>query len=182
MNHPTEAQVIDAATPGLDALGGMVAGIDAEAAAALDPSHGQPGQQPDMPQGPDYLRGAQGIVDMGRALVGGFAPGAEWDEATGTRMAASLAPVFEKYGIDMESAMPCELVALIVCGPVLYQSARGIAHKIKMDRYALEHARPGMSDPNTVKGAERAAAESVPADSGEALAASIRNANVFPVM
>jgi hypothetical protein len=189
MNQPiAEAQVIDASTPGLDSLGGMVAGIDAEAAAALDPSQGQPGQP--APQGPDYLRGASGMVDMARAMIGGFAPGAEWDEATSGRMAASLAPVFEKYGIDMETAMPCELVALVVCGPVLYQSARGIAHKIKMDRLALADARPGVRDPNTVAGAARAAESAQAAaqsnvpdlQAAERLAASVRAANVFPDM
>jgi nucleoside diphosphate kinase len=187
-----EAQVIDAATPGLDSLGGMVAGIDAEAAAALDPSSQVPPGQPGAaPQGPDYLRGASGIVDMARAMIGGFAPGAEWDEATSGRMAASLAPVFEKYGLDMETAMPCELVALVVCGPVLYQSARGIAHKIKMDRLALADARPGVNDPNTVRGAHAVspAANVAPApdnvpdlQAAERLAASVRAANVFPDM
>ncbi|MDR5739500.1 hypothetical protein [Caballeronia sp. LZ016] len=168
---------------GLDSLAGMVAGIDGEAAAALDPSLGQPGQQADIPQGPDYLRGASGIVDMARAMIGGYAPGAEWDEATGQRMALSLAPVFEKYGWDMEAAMPCELVALVVCGPVLYQSARAVAFKIKADRYALEAARPGVDDPNTVVGAQRAAASAAP-DGGnaEALAAAVRSAKVFPDM
>ncbi|WP_250479024.1 MULTISPECIES: hypothetical protein [unclassified Caballeronia] len=182
MGDMAEGQVMDA-MPGLDSLGGMAAGIDAEAAAALDPSQGQPGQPGAMPQGPDYLKGATGTVEMVRALIGGFAPGAEWDDATSVRMGASLAPVFEKYGIDMESHMPCELVALFVCGPVLYQSAKAVAFKLKMDRYALENSRPGMTDPNTVKGADIArAAESAPADSGEALAASLRDANVFPVM
>lgn len=187
MGDMNEAAVMEHA--GLDSLAGMVAGIDGEAAAALDPSLGQPGQHGDIPQGPDYERGARGIVDMGRALVGGFAPGAEWDEATSGRMAASLAPVFAKYGWDMESAMPCELVALVVCGPVLYQSARGIAHKIKMDRYALENTRPGVTDPNTVVGAARAAANVAPVPdnvpdlaAGERLAAAVSAAKVFPDM
>ncbi|SAK68223.1 hypothetical protein AWB76_04071 [Caballeronia temeraria] len=178
MGDMAEAQAMDA-MPGLDSLGGMAAGIDAEAAGALNPemSGAMPGQP--VPTGPDYERGARGIVDMTRAMIGGYAPGAEWDEATSGRMAASLAPVFEKYGWDMEAAMPCELVALVVCGPVLYQSARAVALKIKQDRYALENARPGMADPNTVKGAER---DSAPADSAEALAAAVRNAKVFPDM
>ncbi|MEW6339611.1 MAG: hypothetical protein AB1704_02830 [Pseudomonadota bacterium] len=145
---------------GLDALGGMVAGIDAQAAAALNPemSGAAPGAPADT--GPDYHRGACGIVDLARGMIGGYAPGAEWDEPTSARMAASLAPVFEKYGWDVEGAFPCELVALMVCGPVLYQSARAVAFKIKADRYALENARPGVTDPNTIKGA--AAAESGP--------------------
>ncbi|RQQ65552.1 hypothetical protein [Burkholderia stagnalis] len=185
---PVEKPTLDA-SPGLDALGGMVAGVDAEAAAALDPSLAPGAAAEAMPQGPDYLRGARGIVDMTRAMIGGYAPGAEWDEPTSDRMAASLAPVFEKYGWDMESAMPCELVALVVCGPVLYQSARAVAFKIRADRYALENARPGMGDPNTIGGAARAesGAQAAPVASGEgnagaALAEAVRSAKVFPDM
>lgn len=91
---------------GLDALGGMVAGIDAQAAAALNPemSGAAPGAPADT--GPDYHRGACGIVDLARGMIGGYAPGAEWDEPTSARMAASLAPVFEKYGWDVEGAFP----------------------------------------------------------------------------
>jgi hypothetical protein len=145
---------------GFASLGGMGAAIDGEAAAALNPemSGAAPGMQVDT--GPDYHKGASGIVALARGMIGGYAPGAEWDESTSERMAASLAPVFEKYGWDMESAVPCELLALMVCGPVLYQSARAVAFKIKQDRYALENARPGARDPNTIMGA--AAAESGP--------------------
>ncbi|CAB3726130.1 hypothetical protein [Paraburkholderia rhynchosiae] len=174
---------------GLDALGGMVAGVDAEAAAALNPdmSATAPGGQVDM--GPDYHKGACGVVDLARGMIDGYAPGAAWDDATSARMAASLTPVFEKYGWDVESAFPCELVALMVCGPVLYQSARAVAFKIKQDRYALENARPGVTDPNTIKGA--AAAESGPpagsagtgeADAAAALAEAVRTAKIFPDM
>lgn len=145
---------------GFASLGGLGAAIDAEAAAALNPEMSGMAPGASMPPGPDYHKGACGIVDLARGMIGGYAPGAEWDEPTSARMAASLAPVFEKYGWDVEGAFPCELVALMVCGPVLYQSARAVALKIKQDRFALENAKPGMSDPNTIKGA--AAAESGP--------------------
>lgn len=183
MGDMNEAQAFEAG-PGLDSLGGMVAGIDADASAALDPSLNHPGAP--VPEGPDYLTGARGIVDMGRAMIGGYAPGAEWDEETSGRMAMSLAPVFEKYGWDMNAAMPCELIALVVCGPVLYQSARAVALKIKMDRYALENARPGMDDPNTVRGAQRAAesahAPGAVQGADAALAQAVAAAKVFPDM
>lgn len=151
---PVEKPTLDIpAGAGFASLGGMGAAIDGEAAAALNPamSGAVPGAPVDM--GPDYHKGACGIVDLARGMIGGYAPGAEWDEPTSARMAASLAPVFEKYGWDVEGAFPCELVALMVCGPVLYQSARAVALKIKQDRFALEHAQRGMTDPNTVKGA-----------------------------
>jgi hypothetical protein len=148
--HPTLDMPAGA---GFASLGGMGAAIDGEAAAALNPdmAPGAPGAPADT--GPDYHRGAAGMVDLARGMIGGYAPGAEWDEPTSARMAASLTPVFEKYGWDVESAFPCELVALMVCGPVLYQSARAVALKIKQDRFALENARPGVNDPNTIRGA-----------------------------
>jgi len=188
---PVEKPTLDMpAGAGFASLGGLGAAIDGEAAAALNPemSAAGPGAPADM--GPDYHRGASGIVDLARGMIGGYAPGAEWDEPTSARMAASLAPVFEKYGWDVEGAFPCELVALMVCGPVLYQSARAVALKIKQDRFALEHARPGMTDPNTVKGAAAAAESGPPAASpgigditaADALAQAAASLPQFPAM
>ena len=187
---PRENPTLDMpAGAGFASLGGMGAAIDGEAAAALNPemAPGAPGAPADI--GPDYHRGASGIVDLARGMIGGYAPGAEWDEQTSARMAASLAPVFEKYGWDVEGAFPCELVALMVCGPVLYQSARAVALKIRQDRFALENARPGVTDPNTIMGA--AAAESGPpaapagigeVSSADALAAATAAMPRFPDM
>jgi hypothetical protein len=172
---------------GLDSLGGMVADIDSQAHEALNP--GAAAAAAEAAIGPDYHKGACGIVDLARGMIGGYAPGAEWDEPTSARMAASLTPVFEKYGWDVEGAFPCELVALMVCGPVLYQSARAVALKIRQDRFALEHAASGRTDPNTIKGA--AAAESgQPAGSlgigdisgADALAAAAASLPKFPDM
>jgi hypothetical protein len=187
---PIEKPTLDMpAGAGFASLGGMGAAIDGEAAAALNPdmSAAAPGAQADI--GPDYHKGACGIVDLARGMIGGYAPGAEWDEPTSARMAASLTPVFEKYGWDVESAFPCELVALMVCGPVLYQSARAVAFKIRQDRFALEHAQRGMTDPNTIKGAavtesgqpagSQAAGE---VDAAAALAESVKAAKIFPDM
>ncbi|WP_042301740.1 hypothetical protein [Paraburkholderia kururiensis] len=175
--------------PGLDAMAGVVAGIDAEAAAALNPgmSAGAPGAQADM--GPDYMRGASGIVDLVSAMLDGYAPGAGWNDQQRTLMSASIAPVLEKYGWNVEDKLPCELVALAVCGPALYQSAKVVAFKLQQDRLALARAARGMADPNTIKGAE--AAESGPqagskgegdANAGAALAEAVRAAKVFPDM
>jgi hypothetical protein len=172
---------------GLDSLGGMVADIDSQAHEALNP--GAAAAAAEAAIGPDYHKGACGIVDLARGMIGGYAPGAEWDEPTSARMAASLTPVFEKYGWDVEGAFPCELVALMVCGPVLYQSARAVALKIRQDRFALEHANSGRTDPNTIKGA--AAAESVPPagspgigdiSGADALAAAAASLPKFPDM
>jgi hypothetical protein len=147
---------------GLDSLGGMVGDIDAQAHEAMNPGAAQAAAEA-AANAPDYHRGAAGMVDLANAMISGYAPGAGWDAATGERMAASLAPVFEKYGWDMERALPCELVALMVCGPVLYQSAQAVALKIQTDRARLAHAARGMADPNTVAGqaAAQAAAQAV---------------------
>jgi hypothetical protein len=172
---------------GLDSLGGMVADIDSQAHEALNP--GAAAAAAEAAIGPDYHKGACGIVDLARGMIGGYAPGAAWDDQTSARMAASLTPVFEKYGWDVESAFPCELVALMVCGPVLYQSAQAVALKIRQDRFALEHAQRGLSDPNTVKGA--AATQSGPPAASQtsgdttaeaALSAALAEVPAFPVM
>ncbi|CAG4928311.1 hypothetical protein [Paraburkholderia saeva] len=148
---PMEKPTLDA-SPSFDALGSMVADIDSQAHEAVNPGAAQAAAEA-AANAPDYARGAAGVVDLARGMIDGYAPGAAWDGATSARMAAALTPVFEKYGWDMESAFPCELVALMVCGPVLYQSARAVALKIRQDRFALENAARGMTDPNTIKGA-----------------------------
>jgi hypothetical protein len=55
---------------------------------------------------------------------------------------------------------PPEVGAALVCGPALYFSYKVVMAKLRADRFALENARPGMKDPNTIMGA--AAAESGP--------------------
>lgn len=176
--------------PGLDALAGMAAAADAEAAGVLNPamaSPGAPGAPADM--GPDYMKGAAGLVDLASAALDGYAPGAGWPEEKRALMAASIAPVLEKYGWNVEGSLPCELVALMVCGPALYQSAKIVALKIAQDRAELARHMRGLSDPNTIKGAE--AVESAPptasqgegdGDAGAALANAVKTARIFPDM
>ncbi|OMG73122.1 hypothetical protein [Burkholderia ubonensis] len=140
---------------GFAALDGMAAGVDAEAAAALNPGAAVPPGQP--APGPDYARGAAGMVDLISSMLDGYAPGAGWSEQQRALMAASIAPVLEKYGWDIEGSMPCELMALAVCGPALYQSAKVVALKIQADRIALARAARGLDDPNTVRGGQQPA-------------------------
>ena len=165
---------------GLDSLAGMVAEADAGAAEALNPGAAGAANLGAAP-GPDYARGAAGMCELVRGMVDGFAPGAGWDDSTNARMAASLAPVFEKYGWDVEGTLPCELVALMVCGPVLYQSARVVALKIQTDRAAQLRAARGLADPNTVAGAA-AARDAKQGDAADALAAAVAGAPHFPDM
>jgi hypothetical protein len=131
---------------GLDSLNGMAAEADAAAHAAMNPDAAAQAAEA-AANAPDYQRGASAMVDMVSAMLDGYAPGAGWNEPTRGRMAASLAPVFEKYGLDVETALPCELVAIMVCGPAVYQSARVVALKIQTDRLALQRAARGLDTP-----------------------------------
>jgi hypothetical protein len=151
---PIEKPTLDAA-PNFAALGSLAAEVDAQAHEALNPGAAQAAADA-AANGPDYAKGAAGIVELVSAMLDGYAPGAGWQEAQRTQMAASIAPVLEKYGWDLNTAMPCELVALMVCGPALYQSAKVVALKIQTDRLALARAARGLNDPNTI-GGERSA-------------------------
>ncbi|MBR8254357.1 hypothetical protein [Burkholderia ambifaria] len=157
---------------GFAALDGVAAGIDAEAAATLNPGAAVPPGQP--APGPDYARGAAGIVDLASAALDGYAPGAGWPDEKRAVMAASIAPVLEKYGWDIESSAPCELVALFVCGPALYQSAKLVALKIMQDRIALQRMARGLDDPHTVRGGEQ------PASAADALREATASTPTFP--
>ncbi|EON15333.1 hypothetical protein C266_02571 [Pandoraea sp. SD6-2] len=182
---PVEKPTLDASGQ-FAGLEGVAMEVDAAAEAAINPAAAE---QAAAPAGPDYGIEAAGAVDLLNAMIEGYAPGAGWDEKTGQRMAASLSPVFEKYGFSFAAA-PCELVAAIVCGPVLYQSARVVAAKLQSDRIEQEAARVralrGMSDPNTIKGGQEAPPAGL-ASIGDAmapenLAAAVAGAPVHPVM
>lgn len=155
---PVEKPTLDAA-PNFAALGGLAAEVDAQAHEAMNPGAAQAAADA-AANGPDYGRSACGIVELASAALDGYAPGAGWPPAQQTKMAEAIAPVLEKYGWDLEGKVPCELVAALVCGPALYNSAKLVALKITTDRLAIERAARGLSDPNTIRGAE--AAESGP--------------------
>lgn len=183
------AELDPQAMPGLDALAGMAAAADADAAGVLNPAMapGAPGAQADT--GPDYGRSAAAMVDLASAALDGYCPGAGWHEQQREIMAASIAPVLEKYGFDFAGSAPCELIALFVCGPVLYQSAKLVAFKIAQDRAELARHMRGLADPNTIKGA--VAAQSGPptvpstvgdTDAGAALVEAVKTAQIYPEM
>ncbi|OJY20747.1 MAG: hypothetical protein BGP02_09845 [Pandoraea sp. 64-18] len=182
---PVEKPTLDAGGQ-FAGLEGVAMQVDAAADAAINPAAADAVV---APAGPDYGVEAAGAVDMLNAMIEGYAPGAGWDEKTGKRMAESLSPVFEKYGFSFAAA-PCELVAAIVCGPVLYQSARVVAAKIQSDRLQQEAARVramrGLSDPNTIKGGQEATQAGLSgigdAMAPENLSAAVAGAPVHPVM
>lgn len=109
--------------------------VEADQSAAAVAAPGDP-TAPELPApGPDYATEAAGMVDMLGAMICGYSPACAplWGQETKQRMALSVAPVMEKYGFSF-GAMPVELTALVVCGPVLYQSARIIGAQMAEDK------------------------------------------------
>lgn len=78
---------------------------------------------------------AKAMVDLFVGLLTGYAPDTLdiWTDETKARVAASLAPVMEKYNFNVGN-LPPELTLLIMAGPPLYQSARIIAEQMRKDR------------------------------------------------
>jgi hypothetical protein len=165
--------------PDLAALGGMAASVDAETAYTDIPGEA-PGAQ--VEEGTNYALEAQKMVDTMGALACGFCPEAAplWAPPVRTDMAGTMAPVLEKYSFTM-GAMPVEIVAIITCGPVLWQTARLIGDKIRRDRAAA-------SDPQAPKAAtahqgnQRTAEPEAPRSPEMALYEAQQNTPQFPDM
>jgi hypothetical protein len=123
------------------------AGVVASADAVAEP----------LPPGPDEQ--ALDLVNAFAGFVVGYAPDTAtiWTEEARGRSAAALAPLMIKYNISL-MAIPPELTAAIIVGPLLYRSATIVAEKIKADRVAAAAAaRPGASTRQAVEAAEPAA-------------------------
>jgi hypothetical protein len=122
------------ALPGdLAALQGAAAEVDAETAPPELTPDGQP-----VPV-VDYFQEARKGVDIFAGLVCGYAPKAAdiWTEEAKQRAAAGLMPVYEKYGVTM-SALPCEVMAAIIVGPLLYASSKIVAAQMQIDQAAAK--------------------------------------------
>ena len=123
----------------LAGLAGIAAEADQAAAGVAAP--GDPTAPELAPPGPDYATEAAGMVDMLGAMICGYSPACAplWGTETKQRMSMSVAPVMEKYGFSF-GAMPCEMTAIVVCGPVLYQSARIIGAQMAEDKVKAAEA------------------------------------------
>lgn len=115
----------------LDQLKLGAAGVDSEAApqAPIDPN--APPPAPPV----DYGLEARMSVDTFSSLVCGYAPAAAaiWTDDAKNRVAMSLAPVLEKYGITL-GALPPELLLAMTAGPLLYASAKIVATQMQTER------------------------------------------------
>lgn len=89
------------------------------------------------PPGPDEQ--ALDLVNGFAGLLTGYAPATEavWTEEARQRSAAVIAPLMVKYNFSL-MAIPPELTAAMVVGPLLYRSAGIVAEKIKADRAEAE--------------------------------------------
>jgi len=131
----------------LAGLASLAAEADQSAAAVAAP--GDPTAPELPPPGPDFATEAAGMVDMLGAMICGYSPACAplWGADTKQRMAMSVAPVMEKYGFSF-GAMPVELAALVVCGPVLYQSARIIGAQMADDKARAAQAQQRAQETN----------------------------------
>lgn len=116
----------------LDKLEHMAAQADIGAAdidaAARGPALDEQGQP--LPPAPDFTTEAAAMIDMGAAMLAGYAPKTAdvWTAEAKQRTALALAPVMEKYGFTF-GAMPPEILLLITVGPLLWQSARIVSEQ-----------------------------------------------------
>jgi hypothetical protein len=93
------------------------------------------------PVGPDFGTEASQMTDLVAAMITGYEPKTLhiWDEPRKAQIAASLAPVLEKYNFTLGN-IPPEFYLLMLVGPPLYQSSKIIADG--MNRREVQAAPP----------------------------------------
>lgn len=123
------------------------------------------------PQPPGPEEQALDLVNGFAGLLVGYAPDTAtiWTPEARASSAAVIAPLMVKYNFSL-MAIPPELTAAIVVGPLLYRSATIVGEKIKADRAAKVPEKgaapppPGAASPQPVPGAtENGIAPAVPA-------------------
>ena len=118
----------------LQALEVETLALDAEITAPTDSPPNAAAEQAGPPP-IDYHAEAAQAVDMFASFVVGYAPKTAeiWNDGAKSRIAAALAPVLQKYGVNF-GALPPELTLIIVAGPPLYMSAKIVAEQMRADR------------------------------------------------
>lgn len=122
----------------LDGLAGLAGEVDGEHLGAMPDGTAIA----DQPAPVDYASEAAMTVDTIGALIVGYCPATAelWGTDKKAAVSQALAPVYEKYGFTM-GGMPCELVLIVVAGPLLYQSSKLIAHQIATEKAAAQAAK-----------------------------------------
>jgi len=117
-----------------------LAGLAAEADGLAPPP---PGAEPAEPEqtGPTPEEQASDMVNAFAGFVASYAPDTEavWTPEARARSAAAIAPLMVKYNLSL-MAIPPELTAAIVVGPLLYRSATIVRDKLQADRAAAKAA------------------------------------------
>lgn len=138
----------------LEKLAGMAAEADAAAAGAVPGAAlGAPGPEAPPPEA-TRLDQANDLVTMFSGLVIGYVPETAlvFTPEANARCAMALAPVMEKYNWSMD-AMPCELVAAVVVGPVIYSAGKMVMAKIQAERAQVAAPAGGPAAPGMPFGA-----------------------------
>jgi hypothetical protein len=125
-------------------LSALAASTDTETQAALAAETPPDPNAPPPPPGFDEQ--AVDLVNTFAGLVTAYAPDAAaiWTPEARSQAAAVMAPVMEKYNFSMAN-LPPELTAAIVVGPLLWQTSKVVALKMKAGK--AETAPPGHEGP-----------------------------------
>lgn len=128
----------------LDQLAGLAAEADIDKTAPAGAVVAEAEAEPHVP-GPEEQ--AADLVNGFAGLLVGYAPETAtiWTPEARASSAAVIAPLMVKYNFSL-MAIPPELTAALVVGPLLYRSATIVGDKIKADRAAKE-AEKGTAPP-----------------------------------
>ncbi|MYM96246.1 hypothetical protein [Duganella vulcania] len=118
-----------------------LAALAADADATAPPPPGAVAVQ-DVPAPPGPDEQALDMVNGFAGMLAGYAPDAAavWTPEARQASAQAIAPLMVKYNFSL-MAIPPELTAAIVVGPLLYRSATIVRDKLQADRAAK--AQPG---------------------------------------
>lgn len=113
-----------------------LAGLAAEADGLAPPPPGAEQAEPE-PTGPTPEEQASDMVNAFAGFVTSYAPeaGAVWTPEARAAASGAIAPLMVKYNFSL-MAIPPELTAAIVVGPLLYRSATIVRDKLQAERAA----------------------------------------------
>ena len=138
-NNDKTAQVIEPASE-LDDLDSLANQVDNDHLEVT--SDGTP--LADVPAPVNYKTEATKGVDIFSSLITGYCPPTAelWTADKKEAVSDALAPVLEKYKISVGlDKLPCELVLIIVAGPLLYQTSKMVAAQMKREQDAAKQAK-----------------------------------------
>ncbi len=150
----------------LESLAGLAASTDAGTQANIDAEAPVDPNAPPPPPPPDVI--ALDLVNGFAGLVVSFCPdaGEVWTMEARQASAAVLAPLAEKYSWNL-TAIPIEVTAAMIVGPLLWRTSKIVALKLQADRDAKAAKLPATAAPAE----KRVAAVAAAAEDGSPAAA-----------